>query len=99
MINHHMQRTFALRRQEIVQSSLPIEDFKSRWPALFLEAQVYAEFHRITNQNLPQTFFSSLNKYTPQLLSLYKTKAGKSGATADKMAAILNDYEEKVSNV
>ncbi|KAJ8349285.1 hypothetical protein SKAU_G00244150 [Synaphobranchus kaupii] len=45
MINHHMQRTFALRRQEIVQSSLRIEDFKSRWPALFREAQVYAEFH------------------------------------------------------
>ncbi|KAF7648551.1 hypothetical protein LDENG_00155130 [Lucifuga dentata] len=34
-----MQRTFALRCEEIVNSSPPIAELKDRWPALFCEAQ------------------------------------------------------------
>ncbi|AWP15641.1 Hypothetical protein SMAX5B_013948 [Scophthalmus maximus] len=40
LIHHHMQRTFALRGEEIVNSALPIGELKDRWPALFCEAQV-----------------------------------------------------------
>lgn len=40
LINQHMQKTFALRRQEIVKSSPSVEHLRTRWPALFLEAQV-----------------------------------------------------------
>ncbi|KAL7883026.1 hypothetical protein SRHO_G00006840 [Serrasalmus rhombeus] len=39
LIHQHMQRTFALRREEIVNSTSPIADLKERWPALFGEAQ------------------------------------------------------------
>ncbi|KAF0047693.1 hypothetical protein F2P81_001326 [Scophthalmus maximus] len=39
LIHHHMQRTFALRGEEIVNSALPIGELKDRWPALFCEAQ------------------------------------------------------------
>ncbi|KAL0962624.1 hypothetical protein UPYG_G00342930 [Umbra pygmaea] len=53
MIHQHMQRTFALRREEIVNSAPPIAELKDRWPALFCEGQLYSEFHRINNQNLP----------------------------------------------
>lgn len=40
LIDHNMDKTFALRRQDIVMSSSQIDDFQKRWPALFLEQQV-----------------------------------------------------------
>ena len=39
-IHQHMQRTFALRRDEIVDLAPPVVELKDRWPALFCEAQV-----------------------------------------------------------
>ncbi len=35
-----MQRTFALRREEIVNLAPPVAELKDRWPAVFCEAQV-----------------------------------------------------------
>ncbi|XP_031150549.1 uncharacterized protein LOC116046346 isoform X2 [Sander lucioperca] len=93
MIHQHMQRTFALRREEIVNSAPPIAELKDRWPALFCEAQLYSEFHRITNQNLPYSFFAALDKYTPQLLKLYKKR--KNGSFGEKMQDVLMAYEDK----
>lgn len=40
LIHQYMQRTYALRREEIVTTSPPIDELKDRWPALFCEAQV-----------------------------------------------------------
>uniref|UniRef100_A0AAR2KGA4 Uncharacterized protein n=1 Tax=Pygocentrus nattereri TaxID=42514 RepID=A0AAR2KGA4_PYGNA len=94
LIHQHMQRTFALRREEIVNSTSPIADLKERWPALFGEAQLYSEFHRITNQNLPFSFFAGLDKYTQQLLQLYKKK--RTGIFGEKMANLLRAYAEQV---
>lgn len=39
-IQQHMQHTFALRREEIVDLAPPVVELKDRWPALFCEAQV-----------------------------------------------------------
>lgn len=61
---------------------------------LFL-IQLYGEFHRITNQNLPFSFFAALDKNTPQLLKLYKQR--KTGAFGKKMADLLMAYENQVS--
>lgn len=62
---------------------------------LFLfSLQVYSEFHRITNQNLPFTFFAALDKYTPRLLKLYKTR--KTGTFVQKMEQVLKAYTEQV---
>ncbi|XP_037396714.1 uncharacterized protein LOC119263956 [Pygocentrus nattereri] len=96
LIHQHMQRTFALRREEIVNSTSPIADLKERWPALFGEAQLYSEFHRITNQNLPFSFFAGLDKYTQQLLQLYKKK--RTGIFGEKMANLLGAYAEQDKN-
>lgn len=45
-LRQHMQRTFALRREEIVNSAPPIAELKDRWPALFCEAQVSKNLKR-----------------------------------------------------
>ncbi|KAL2078046.1 hypothetical protein ACEWY4_025731 [Coilia grayii] len=91
-----MHRTFALRREEIINSSRPIAELRERWPALFCEAQLYKEVHRITNQNLPFSFFASLDRYTPHLLNLYKQK--QSGTFGQKMVGLLSDYSKQDKN-
>ena len=48
--------------------------------------QVYAEFQRITNQNLPNTFYAELDRHTPRLMALFRQKASKTGQTADALA-------------
>uniref|UniRef100_A0A674BXC1 Uncharacterized protein n=1 Tax=Salmo trutta TaxID=8032 RepID=A0A674BXC1_SALTR len=78
LINQHTQKTFALRRKEIVKSSPSVEHLRTRWPALFLEVQLHAEFQRITNQSLQQTFYTALDHHTPRLLTLFREKEGKS---------------------
>ncbi|KAL0985093.1 hypothetical protein UPYG_G00152820 [Umbra pygmaea] len=95
LINRHMQNTFALRRQEIVKSSPPVEHLQTRWPALFLEAQVHAEFQRITNQSLKQTFYAALDLHTPRLLTLFREKEGKSATHGGKFSSILRVYNEQ----
>ncbi|XP_041758648.1 uncharacterized protein LOC121586198 [Coregonus clupeaformis] len=98
LINQHMQKTFALRRQEIVKSSPPVEHLRTRWPALFLEAQVHAEFQRITNQSLQQTFYAALDHHTPRLLTLFREKEGKSTTYGGKFSSILRVYNEQFTS-
>ncbi|XP_010901889.1 uncharacterized protein LOC105029970 [Esox lucius] len=99
-INQNMHNTFALRRQEIVKSSPPVEHLQTRWPALFLEDQVHAEFQRITNQSLQQTFYDALDQHTPRLLTLFREKEGKSATHGGKFSSLLRVYKEKgVKNI
>ena len=56
--------------------------------------QLYSEFHRIANLNVPSTFYASLDHYTPQLIQLYKKR--KTGTFGEKMEAILMAFEEQV---
>lgn len=56
--------------------------------------QVYSEFNRIANQNLPYSFFAAIDKCTPQLLKLYKKR--KTGNFGEKMEQLLMAYEEQV---
>lgn len=44
IINDKMEKTFSIRRQEVVTLAPPVSDLKERWPALFLPAQVNAVF-------------------------------------------------------
>ncbi|XP_056266429.1 uncharacterized protein LOC130190815 isoform X2 [Pseudoliparis swirei] len=96
LVHQHMQRTFPLRREEIVTLAPPIAELKDRWPALFSEAQLYGEFHRIINQSLQYSFFAALDKNTAKLLKLYKER--KTGAFGEKMADLLMAYEEQDKN-
>ncbi|KAL7848179.1 hypothetical protein AOLI_G00228970 [Acnodon oligacanthus] len=58
LISKMMQTIFALRQQVTVTTSPPVKQFLELWPALRMEAEVYAEFQRITNQNLPSKFYA-----------------------------------------
>ncbi|CAL8258511.1 unnamed protein product [Arctogadus glacialis] len=79
LIKERMAKTFARRRNEIVNLSPSIEDIKARWPALFEASQIQDEFHRITTVNLESKFMSKLDEYTPKLLSLFQSKGGTMG--------------------
>uniref|UniRef100_A0AAV2ME23 Gag protein n=1 Tax=Knipowitschia caucasica TaxID=637954 RepID=A0AAV2ME23_KNICA len=46
----------AVRQQEIVNSAPPVENVKARWPALYTERQVLAEFNQITSSKLGNDF-------------------------------------------
>ncbi|XP_076145718.1 uncharacterized protein LOC143127899 [Alosa pseudoharengus] len=92
-IQRLMQTTFALRRKEIISDVLPLADVLVRWPALMLESQISAEFHRITNINLESTFYEHLDQHLLRLHSLYRKKAARSGKVAEALGEILRVYD------
>ncbi|KAF3837851.1 hypothetical protein F7725_009619 [Dissostichus mawsoni] len=60
----------------VVTGSPAAGDFKERWPALFCEAEIKAEFGRITTISLEQSFMYKLDHYTPKRIALMKAKGG-----------------------
>lgn len=58
---------------------------------------MYAEFQRITNQNLPNTFYAELDRHTPRLMTLFRQRASKTGKIADYLANIFKVHDEEVS--
>ncbi|MED6253464.1 hypothetical protein ATANTOWER_030278 [Ataeniobius toweri] len=70
-----MVATFSQRRKEIVGDQPLIAEVLSRWPALFNERQIKAEFKRIVNTDLLQSFLDGLDSLVPRLLELYKSAA------------------------
>ncbi|KAG7473956.1 hypothetical protein MATL_G00101270 [Megalops atlanticus] len=76
-------------------SSPPVKRFMDLWPALHIQTEVYAEFQRITNQNLPSTFYAELDRYTPRLMILFRQKASRTGKIADGLADILKVHDEQ----
>ncbi|KAL1252218.1 hypothetical protein QQF64_020014 [Cirrhinus molitorella] len=77
LIQKMMQTTFALQRQTIVKTCPPVKELMELWPALKMES----EFQRITNQNLPNTFYSELDRHLPRLMTLFRQKASRTGKT------------------
>ncbi|KAK7896671.1 hypothetical protein WMY93_021996 [Mugilogobius chulae] len=94
-----MQTTFALRRQEIVTGDKPVKDLLTRWPALHMESQVFAEFHRITNVNLRNTFYAELDRHTQTLIGLYRQKASRTGKISEALQKILREYDLQEQDV
>nr|XP_023661204.1 uncharacterized protein LOC111840517 isoform X3 [Paramormyrops kingsleyae] len=88
-----MDRTFALRRHEVVEDSPFIAEFKNRWPALFTEREVSAEFSRITTIPLVSKFMGQLDHFSPQLLKNFKKKGG---AAAQKITDILSVLDQSI---
>nr|XP_043881857.1 uncharacterized protein LOC122769405 [Solea senegalensis] len=78
-IKNKMERTFAYRRQEIIQDMPFITELRSRWPALFSEREVDAEFARITTVPLRSTFMFQLDRHTDNLLKVFRKKGGAAG--------------------
>ncbi|XP_074527631.1 sterile alpha motif domain-containing protein 3-like [Halichoeres trimaculatus] len=78
LLENLMVATFSQRRREIVGDQPPIAEIISRWPALFHERQIMAEFKRIVTVDLLESFLKGLDDLVPRILELYKT-ATKSG--------------------
>ncbi|XP_058258212.1 uncharacterized protein LOC131361347 [Hemibagrus wyckioides] len=89
-----MDQTVPLRRREIVETEPPVKTLKERWPALFSERQVYAEFNRIATINLENDFFDALDHFTPRFVSIFKSKKGSVG---EKLAEIVQQIDSGVS--
>ncbi|KAL3063709.1 hypothetical protein OYC64_000110 [Pagothenia borchgrevinki] len=79
LLNKNMDSTFALRRREFVTLEPPVKDIIERWPALFAESQIVAEFCRVSSKNLKIEFFKELYKYTPHFFNIFKSKGGSVG--------------------
>ncbi|XP_016363608.1 uncharacterized protein LOC107705005 [Sinocyclocheilus anshuiensis] len=93
LIENLMQKTFALRRQEIVLENPLMKTFLEKWPALQIEAQVCAEFQRITNVNLRNQFYAELDRHTPQLMALFRQKAARTYKVSEMLRDILSVYD------
>uniref|UniRef100_A0AAV2L7Z4 Voltage-gated delayed rectifier potassium channel KCNH4 n=1 Tax=Knipowitschia caucasica TaxID=637954 RepID=A0AAV2L7Z4_KNICA len=59
---------------------------------------VHAEFQRITNLNLQNSFYAGLDVYTNRLMTLFRQKASKNGKTADALASILKVHDEQIQH-
>ncbi|XP_060754203.1 uncharacterized protein LOC132864800 isoform X2 [Neoarius graeffei] len=84
-INDAMDRTFPLRRKEIVDQEPGVDLVKRRWPALFMEYQVNCEFHRITMVDLQRKFLGFLETHTPKILKMYRTRRTHFGEEMQKL--------------
>uniref|UniRef100_A0A3Q2D2W4 PB1 domain-containing protein n=1 Tax=Cyprinodon variegatus TaxID=28743 RepID=A0A3Q2D2W4_CYPVA len=77
VIAEKMARTFAYRRQEVVNEEPGIGDFKDRWPALFFFfSQINADFQRLMAVPLEQTFLAQLDRHSNQLIKVIQAKGG-----------------------
>ncbi|XP_077072666.1 uncharacterized protein LOC143746383 [Siphateles boraxobius] len=86
-----MERTFALRRHEVVEDMPFIAEFRNRWPALFTEREVSAEFSRITTIPLVSKFMGQLDHFSAQLLRIFRKKGG---TATQKMTNILSVMDQ-----
>ncbi|GAA6231158.1 uncharacterized protein LOC116063517 [Lates japonicus] len=91
-----MDLTFSLRRKEIVEMEPMVSEIQGRWPALFLEEQIYMEFFHVTTKDLLGTFRSALDKYSPQLLKLYCSRRRDCG---QDMENLLDRLDEQTSDI
>ncbi|XP_034093443.1 uncharacterized protein LOC117560622 [Gymnodraco acuticeps] len=73
-----MQRTFSLRRQEILQEP-KIPEFLNKWPALFDVSEINLEFMRLTTVPLTSKFLGELDRLTDDLIRVFHTKGGAAG--------------------
>ncbi|XP_051996463.1 uncharacterized protein LOC127653711 isoform X2 [Xyrauchen texanus] len=96
LLNTKMETTFPLRRKEIVNEQPLVSVIKERWPGLFLQEQLCAEFQRITCVDLKTAFMTSLNKHSNALIKMYQAK---SKDLADEMKIILDHFDEQTTNI
>ncbi|KAL6480784.1 hypothetical protein MHYP_G00118170 [Metynnis hypsauchen] len=95
VLNSKMEVTFSLRRKEIVADQPLVSTVKQRWPGLFIEEQVYAEFQRIDCIDLKSTFLTSLDNHTRGFLKMYRAKVNQ-GRGSD-MEVLLEKLDSQVT--
>ncbi|XP_035852565.1 uncharacterized protein LOC118494118 [Sander lucioperca] len=93
LIKDKMAKTFSLRRHEIVEKELGVEDLKVRWPALFSMDEINAEFMRITTVPLQPRFLASLDKHHSKMIDIIRNKGG---AVREKTRNILRLLDQSL---
>ncbi|CAI5657603.1 unnamed protein product [Oreochromis niloticus] len=86
-----MNRTFALRRKEVIFDAPMICNVQERWPALFHPAEINAEFKRITTMPLQSRFLSQLDYLSESLLQVFAKRSGQQGKKLKDIAAMMTD--------
>ncbi|XP_029995424.1 uncharacterized protein LOC115422931 [Sphaeramia orbicularis] len=90
VIKEKMEKTFAHQQYEVVQDMPFIAEFKSRWPALFMEHEVSAEFTWITTIPLIPKFMSQLDQYSDKLAGVLCKKGGAAGRKIKNIMAVID---------
>lgn len=96
LIKQKMDLTFSLRRKEIVELQPLVMEVQLRWPALFLEDEICAEFKRITTKDLMETLMTALDTYSTRLIRLFRTRKQ---AFSKEMDRLLQRFDDQVSNI
>nr|XP_046263321.1 uncharacterized protein LOC124068860 isoform X2 [Scatophagus argus]XP_046263322.1 uncharacterized protein LOC124068860 isoform X2 [Scatophagus argus]XP_046269583.1 uncharacterized protein LOC124072313 isoform X3 [Scatophagus argus]XP_046269585.1 uncharacterized protein LOC124072313 isoform X3 [Scatophagus argus] len=94
VIKAKMEKTFSHRRLEVVEQRPMIGDFKNRWPALFEQSEVNAEFLRITTKPLQSKFLSQLDHFSDKLIQIFKSKGGVKGQKIKHILAIKDSCDD-----
>uniref|UniRef100_A0A3Q3JTI6 PB1 domain-containing protein n=1 Tax=Monopterus albus TaxID=43700 RepID=A0A3Q3JTI6_MONAL len=89
VIRAKMEKTFPLRRQEIVRDAPMISDVQERWPALFDVMEINAEFKRITTMPLQSRFLSQLDLHSSNLLRVFAKRSGQQGTKLKDLTAMV----------
>uniref|UniRef100_UPI003AAA4CD3 uncharacterized protein n=1 Tax=Centroberyx gerrardi TaxID=166262 RepID=UPI003AAA4CD3 len=92
VIKEKMQRTFSYRRQEVLQEPM-ITEVQNRWPALFEVGEVNLEFMRITTVPLISKFMGQLDRYTDDLMKVFRSKGGSAGKKIRTIMALTANNE------
>ncbi|KAK1886876.1 WD repeat-containing protein 76 [Dissostichus eleginoides] len=93
VIKEKMQRTFSLRRQEILQEP-KIPEFLNKWPALFDVSEINLEFMRLTTVPLTSKFLGELDRLTDDLIRVFHTKGGAAGRKIRAVMAKTDNNED-----
>ncbi|KAK7162485.1 hypothetical protein R3I93_006715 [Phoxinus phoxinus] len=96
LIGKKMDSTFALRWKEIIHSEPPVCEILKKWPVLFMESQILAEFNRISGKNLRSQFYAALDTHSTRLFEIFRKKGGNQGRILDE---ILQQVNSKPSDV
>ncbi|XP_049460068.1 uncharacterized protein LOC125905844 [Epinephelus fuscoguttatus] len=93
LLENLMVAMFSQRRIEIIGDQPLIAEVISRWPALFHERQIMAEFKRIVTIDLLESFLEGLDGLVPRLLKVYNaaTKSGKKQSLKDILDCLVRD--------
>ncbi|XP_059423204.1 uncharacterized protein LOC132157978 [Carassius carassius] len=95
LIARNMNSTFALRRKELIEKEPAVKNTVERWPALFTQSQIMAEFNRISGKNLQTEYFQELDRFTPRFIDIFRAKGGD---IRSKLKKILQQIENDVSS-
>ncbi|KAM9333859.1 sterile alpha motif domain-containing protein 3-like isoform 1-T3 [Symphorus nematophorus] len=78
LLDELMIATFSQQRQEVIGDEPLISEVMDRWPALFCQRQLSAEFRRIVTTDLLESFLEGLDAMVPSLLGVYKAAVASS---------------------